>query len=90
VKKVSQVRIFEDDEENELISVGYYGEVLVVSSSPWLHRRAKATALPDEAEGPVRAKAKYELFIRRRRTWYTGPDRRVRCCDGYRSRTMGR
>jgi D-tyrosyl-tRNA(Tyr) deacylase len=67
VQKVSRIRIFEDDKGKMNLSVlDIKGEVLVASQFTLaaLTRKGNRPSF-DEAEEPERAKAMYELFIRR-------------------------
>lgn len=67
VKKVSRIRIFEDDKGKMNLSVlDSAGEVLVVSQFTLAASMRKGNRPSfDEAEEPGRAKAAYELIIRR-------------------------
>ena len=66
VKKVSQLRIFGDDKGKMNLSVtDSTGEVLVVSQFTLAASTRKGRPSFDEAEEQGRAKAAYELFIRR-------------------------
>ncbi len=67
VKKVSQLRIFEDEKGKMNLSVlDSAGEVLVVSQFTLAASTRKGNRPSfDEAEEPGRAKAAYEQFIRR-------------------------
>jgi D-tyrosyl-tRNA(Tyr) deacylase len=67
VKKVSQVRIFEDDRgKMNLSALDITGEILVVSQFTLAASTRKGNRPSfDEAEEPGRAEAAYELFIQR-------------------------